>query len=164
MPNTEKWPLQSECDKFYGNPRGSHGGHVDEKWYAANIVLVPLPFLMHMGDVTIKRISIHKRCAASLISVLAKVKAQLSADTFSPFDLCYDGSFAYRSMRRGAALSMHAYGCALDIDAAHNPMGKRKMRFTRFSPWVQAFEEEGWTWGGRWSSPDGMHFQAARVS
>jgi hypothetical protein len=26
---------------------------------------------------------------------------------------------------------------------------------------VKLFAAEGWVWGGPWSKPDGMHFQAA---
>ncbi|HLC17357.1 MAG TPA: M15 family metallopeptidase [Thermodesulfovibrionia bacterium] len=28
---------------------------------------------------------------------------------------------------------------------------------------MDAFEKEGWTWGGNWKKPDGMHWQAARI-
>lgn len=155
------WPRQRDCDAFYGNPRGSGGGHVSEKWYAAHIVVIPLPFVMHMGVTRITRISIHKLCAESLSRVLAAVgrrQAELCGD-----DMAFDGSYNYRAMRGARALSMHAYGCALDIDAGHNPFRKRAMRFNRRSVWVEEFERENWVWGGRWKSPDGMHFQAARV-
>jgi hypothetical protein len=160
-----KWPLQSECNAFYGNPRGRDGGHVNEKWYSENIVLIRLPFEMRMGDIRITRISIHQHCAASLARVLAVMLDERYKDpTFSPFDLNYDGSFCYRSMRTASTLSMHAYGCAIDIDAVHNPLGKKGSRLKAMSAWVKAFEAEDWIWGGRWSRPDAMHFQAARIS
>ncbi len=75
----------------------------------------------------------------------------------------YDGSFNLRPMRGGTTLSMHAYGCALDFDAADNPFHSETHLFTADSIIVQKFEAAGWIWGGRWLSPDAMHFQAARV-
>lgn len=161
----QNWPLQAECDAFYGNPRGDGGGHVNSRWYSDNMMTVPVPFLMYFDKTPVRRIAIHHKCADSLIRVFARVQELWSADPASlhDADLHYDGSFNYRPKRGQRSLSMHAYGCAIDIDAANNPFGKRKMRFTKTSPWVVAFEGEGWIWGGRWNSPDGMHFQAARV-
>lgn len=157
------WPLQSNCDSFYGNPRGIGGGHVNEAWYSQNIVIVKLPFEMRMGTDPITRISIHKKCAASVLRVFTSVAPMLCTAAFKIPDYNYDGSFNYRVMRGGRSLSMHAYGCAIDLDAEHNPMGKKTVRFKDTSIWVKAFEAEGWVWGGRWSSPDAMHFQAALV-
>jgi hypothetical protein len=71
-------------------------------------------------------------------------------------------------MRGGSSLSTHAFGVAIDIAAPWNALGKKpgynKHSFTEKSLIVQAFEAEGWVWGGRWERrPDGMHFQAARI-
>jgi hypothetical protein len=66
-------------------------------------------------------------------------------------------------MRGGHALSMHSYGIALDWDADENEFGHKVHAFHSDSLIVQAFEGEGWVWGGRWSYPDAMHMQAARV-
>lgn len=164
------WPKQSEVDTFYGNPRGIGNSHVSNRWYVSNIVLVEVPFPLHMGDEPITHISIHKLCALSLKKILSNIKAsyayshkgnflqQMDADGVTEFD----GSYNFRLKTGGRTLSMHSYGCAVDFDAAHNPFGHRG-RFTSASPIVQAFANEGWTWGGNWHTPDGMHFQAASV-
>lgn len=54
--------------------------------------------------------------------------------------------------------SAHAYGLALDINPNQNPYGSKKI--TDMPPsFRQLFIEEGWGWGGNWSSVfDTMHF------
>jgi len=77
----------------------------------------------------------------------------------------FSGSYNYRVMRGGAVLSMHAYGCAIDLDAPRNFFHDQDPHFAHIPQVVKAFKDEGWVWGGDWSgrSKDGMHFQAARV-
>ncbi|MEI7507846.1 MAG: M15 family metallopeptidase [Flavobacterium sp.] len=77
----------------------------------------------------------------------------------------FSGSYNYRVMRGGNVLSMHAYGCAIDLDAPRNWFHDQNPHFEKVPQVLRAFEDEGWTWGGSWSgrSKDGMHFQAARV-
>lgn len=161
-PLSHAWPLQSEASDFYGPPV-----------FAENkLVHVALPFTMYMGDIVITRIRIHRRCADSLARVVqtvagayshypagAALKGAMNRDHASEFS----GSYAYRTIRGSRALSMHAYGCAVDIAASVNAHHDLKPFFSAEHPWVRAFEAEGWTWGGRWQNIDAMHFQAARV-
>lgn len=160
------WPLQRDCDAFYGNPRGA-GDTYSPKWAAANLVHVPCPWAIHIGKAPVPFITIHKNCADSLKRVLAEIwtaagkdQAKIHAWRYDE----YDGSFNYRPKRGASSLSMHAYGCAIDWDAADNAFHARKHLFTDKSPLVIAFRREGWVWGGEWStSTDAMHVQAARV-
>ncbi len=160
------WPKQSECDAFYGNPRGSTSDW-NRDWYRKNIVTVPVPFSMHMGDQRIAKISVHKKCAASLTRVLAAIWARAGHDpkTIALWGAdVFSGSMAYRPMRGRRQLSMHAYGCALDFDGTHNELGDAHGHFTPHSVLVEEFKREGWVWGGDWQGrPDPMHVQAARV-
>jgi hypothetical protein len=160
------WPHQSCVREFYGNPNS--GGHLNRAWYAANIVMVDAVLPLFYGKVAVHKIAVHKKCADSLTRVLHAVLNRYET-TPGPLALrneqgdgvlSFDGSFCFRCMRGGSSLSMHSYGIALDFDAAHNPF-HGKPRFTPASILVQEFEREGWTWGGRWRHPDGMHFQAA---
>jgi hypothetical protein len=179
------WPRQAECDACYGDPRGGAG--VNRHWEAANLVYVDAPFILwyelNAGKhVRVPRVYVHRKVADSLSRVFASVLAAyehmdkasypdhsgepLRAGAQHLMDAAgvsdFDGSFCYRIMRGGSHLSMHSYGIALDFNAAHNPFGYHGL-FKPSSPLVMAFEAEGWTWGGRWAKPDGMHFQAARV-
>lgn len=72
----------------------------------------------------------------------------------------YDGGYAWRTQRGSTTkLSMHAFGVALDFNAATNGLGEKGDMHPDV---VQVFESCGWTWGGRFKRPDPMHFQYAR--
>lgn len=160
-----KWPLQSDCDEFYGNPRGLKGNY-NPKWAADNLVHVACPWPLHIEKSPVPFITIHKKCAESLKLVLNSIWEACNKD-FKIIDKLqydvFDGSFNYRPKRGSSSLSMHAYGCAIDWDAAENPFHDRKHLFKDDSLLVVKFEAEGWVWGGRWSNPDAMHVQAARI-
>lgn len=161
-----KWPKQSECLKYYGDPVGDHG-LLNKAWYNANITSVLPPFKMHMGDIPITRIPIHRLCSVSLARVLTCLMARYDNSQVALEKAgvtCYSGSFAFRTMRGLNHLSMHAYGCAIDFNAPDNPLGSSHGLFTASSPIVDEFKKEGWVWGGDWKGrPDLMHFQAAIV-
>jgi hypothetical protein len=161
------WPLQSQCDAFYGNPRGT-GGSYSPAWAAQNLTHVPCPWVLTMDNKPVPFITIHKKCADSLTPVLGNIWNAVGQDQGAIETLHYNrysGSFNYRPMRDGYALSMHAYGVAIDWDAEENPQHSTTHLFQPNSLIVTKFKEENWVWGGDWSgaSIDAMHFQAARV-
>lgn len=53
-------------------------------------------------------------------------------------------------------ISMHAFGLAIDLNAAWNGLGKKP---TLSKGLVQCFTDNGFDWGGNWARLDGMHFQ-----
>jgi len=71
----------------------------------------------------------------------------------------YDGGYTFRLTRGGSKLSMHGYGAALDFDAPWNKLGHLP---TMLPEIIKVLRRRGWTWGGQWSRPDGMHFQFGR--
>lgn len=159
MPNN--WPHQSECSTFYGNPR-------DKNFEAHNIVSVPVPWLMVTAwdGQRVKSIRVNRRCADSLARIMAVIwsAAGKSQDVINGWGLnLYGGGYNFRTMRGGKSLSMHAYGCAVDFDPSRNQQGDDDPYLMDRPIVVAAFENEGWTWGGRWRNADGMHFQAAQV-
>lgn len=161
------WPLQKDCDAFYGNPRGINSTY-DVKWADANLTHVTCPWPLHMGKITVPKITIHVKCADSLARVLGNIWDALAHDYPKIQTLKYDqysGSFNYRPMRGGSALSMHSYGVAIDWDDQDNLQHAKKHLFQDDSLLVVKFKEEGWIWGGDWggSSIDSMHVQAALV-
>lgn len=164
---TNKWPKQSECDAYYGNPRGRNG-EASAKWEAENLVRVPVPWVLVASwdaKIRIKSIRAHKKCADSLARVLETIWRD---SDYSPAKIeswgmhLFGGGYNYRVMRGGSRLSMHSYGCAVDFDPARNGMGDKTPMFQALPTVRQAFADEGWVWGGDWSNPDGMHWQAAR--
>ena len=83
-------------------------------------------------------------------------------------------AFNYRLAVGKPKLSYHAYGRAIDINPVQNPYIKGDLvlppdaiynpeipgTIVADGPVVKAFEKRGWTWGGRWDSPnDWHHFQ-----
>jgi len=56
-------------------------------------------------------------------------------------------------------VSRHAFGIAVDINAPQNPYGETPHQDHRL---VEVMERWGFTWGGRWLVPDGMHFEFVR--
>lgn len=109
---------------------------------------------------------VHTKCAQSLSTVFERIWAASgnSQQKINEWGMnLYAGGFNFRVMRGGTALSMHSWGCAVDFDSARNAFGSRAPRFADIPAVLNAFDDEGWTWGGRWHTPDGMHWQAASV-
>jgi hypothetical protein len=164
------WPLQKDCNEFYGNP-----GNIQAQWTAweaVNLVDVPCPWKLSFIDGKIIKpvpaIRIHKKCADSLKVVLGNIWDAVGQDQSAIETLHYhefSGSYNQRPMRGGVARSMHGYGCALDFDSEENQQHSLKHLFQENSLIVAKFKEENWIWGGDWSpqSVDAMHYQAARV-
>jgi hypothetical protein len=156
------WPKQSACLKTFGNPFAPG-------WAAKNIVRVPPPFAMSMGDIHIPAIQINKIAAASLTRVLNAIADECDHDPKKLADIhatMFSGSFVLRQMRGLHTISMHAYALAIDLDAPNNALGAKAGHtfFTPDSIVVKCFEAENWQWGGRWKGrADFMHFQAAIV-
>jgi hypothetical protein len=157
------WPLQSQARQYYGNPSVNLS-----RWEKEFLVDVPCPWTLYMDKEELHSIRINKNCAASLSRVLNNVWEAVDKDQGAIETLhyhLYSGSFNYRPMRGGSALSMHSYGCAIDWDDAENEQHSQKHLFKDTSLLIVKFKEEGWEWGGDWhgASIDPMHVQAARV-
>lgn len=153
------WPKQKDCDTFYGNPRGKDG-HASVTWEATKLVRITPPFRMTYAGKPIKTVTIHRKCADSLGRVflaiwIAAGKDQTVIDRW--FVSIFGGSYNYRLKRNSNTLSMHAYGCAIDLAPEKYPMGTSKAHFA--DPVLKAFKDEGWV-----NLPkDLMHFQCAIV-
>lgn len=169
---TQIWPLQSECDRFYGNPRGGYH-KVNAIWSRNNIVKVTCPWQLYDDDnlkVKITNFSMHRKVKDSLDRIFAKAWEEIwhkDQDLVEKDNMHrFSGSFVFRSIRGSTHLSMHAYGIALDFAANLTGLGE-KYDPKKGPPmsFVKIFEDEGAVWGGRWKTrPDCMHFQFARVT
>jgi D-alanyl-D-alanine carboxypeptidase len=171
----KNWPLQSEAQNFYGNPRSKMGSVVSSAWYRANIIMVKPPFAMRMLE-PIEKFPIHKKCAEATLAWLEAVWDNASRDQREIDDWgmnIFSGSFCFRQMRGSQHLSMHAYGCAIDFDAPRNAMFNGAPNFTKLrAEVIEPFYRFGGVWGGDWNGngssrderrADGMHFQFAKM-
>lgn len=162
------WPRQIEATKFFGDPRGENGQE-NPVWVKENLVLVKVPWKIFTSwDLKEMRgIRLHRKCAASFIRISEEIwrfadKSQKIIEHYG-LHLC-GGGYNFRVMRGGSALSMHAFGAAIDFDPERNAFGDKSPRFAEFPKVIEFFGREGWEWGGFWKKKDGMHFQAARTN
>ena len=164
-----KWPLQSDCDDYYDDPRGEDG-KADPDWEKENLVQFVPPWKMIDEDTKepVPFFLFHKKAVQSLTKIFDTIwlmynkdQAAIEKDNLHLFS----GSYVFRPIRGGTHLSMHAYGVALDIAAGLNEMGKPyDPKHGLPMKVVHVFEKEKAIWGGRWHGrPDAMHFQFAIV-
>lgn len=81
----------------------------------------------------------------------------------------WDGCFNIRQKKGGKSWSLHAWGLAIDINAAWNGFNKKP---TMSKELVACFTDAGFIWGGEWGGKeatnyrgcDGMHFQLASLT
>jgi D-alanyl-D-alanine carboxypeptidase len=169
------WPIQSEADIFYGNPRSREVSVMNPDWYQSNITMIIPPFNMRMVR-PVRSFPIHIRCAEATREWLDEIWKNAGRDqhVIDEWGLStFSGSFCYRPMRGLQRLSMHAYGCAIDFDAPRNAFHDRTPHFaTLRREVVDPFLRLGGVWGGDWNGngsssderrADGMHFQFARL-
>lgn len=165
-----QWPHQNAVSVFYGNPDPDGDGVPNPSWEAAHLVTITPPYRMVLAwDVSrrLKSIRVHRKCAGSLMQVLTNIAHYFGSEQNIEENRMhlYGGCYNFRLMRGSTKLSMHSYGCAIDLDPAGNPLGRFYREKAGMIPRkvVELFKAEGWEWGGDWHRPDCQHFQAAVV-
>lgn len=132
-------------------------GTLRPEWERHELGLAKLARPLPLGwdlDVRVSQI----RCHVKLVPLFEAVFEAIDMQGLWDGLRTYDGCFAYRAKRTSSKLSAHAWGIAIDLNAATNQQGKNG----DMSPsLVQMFESQGFAWGGRWPAPytDPMHFQ-----
>lgn len=96
-------------------------------------------------------------CNRELIRALTRALENVKARGLQDLIVTWDGCFNIRpSKGNRKSLSLHAWGLAVDINAAWNGYGKTPQQEPEL---VKAFKDAGFAWGGDWRKPDGMHFE-----
>lgn len=101
---------------------------------------------------------------------LKAVSDELDAlpDKFTPYLIPSAGVYNCRNIAGSNLKSVHAYGAAIDINAAHSDYwlwskqdGKGGIPYRNRVPdeIVEVFERHGFIWGGKWYHFDTMHFE-----
>ena len=106
------------------------------------------------------------------LEALRRVIARLATHlALHPEDLAYilpcGGSLCRRTVKDTGLLSAHAFGIALDLNPKTgpywlwnpSPQAIEKARQSYPQGIVDAFEAEGFIWGGKWDAFDFMHFE-----
>lgn len=170
-------PTQSDVlagRSIYGDPRGRNPSVVSPGWYARNMVLLPVPFRMTYAGKPMRGLMFHRAAAPHFTRLfdLLLAEAKGRQETLDHWGVSINGgSFNYRLMHGLNTLSMHSYGCALDLDPARNGLWDATPRFAEFPEVVRAFRASGLCWGADWDGDgssadqrrhDGMHLQATQ--
>ena len=156
VPDPNEGPILSFAEiketfgEFVFKPRPGHGLFVavDTAWIDANIVETDIPLLGIL--------KCNKRLLPQLVGAMHELQARGLAGLVRSGDGCWSPRM---QVGNSYALSRHAYGIAVDINAAQNRYGERPRQDPRL---VEVMERWGFTWGGRWLVPDGMHFEFVR--
>lgn len=113
------------------------------------------------------RYPFHERAAPALDRVAKALEVKVKENPkLLPFLKNIGGTWSWRKISRSKNLSTHAWGIAIDINVERS----HYWRWTRRGEplkWqnkvpqeiVDAFEAEGFIWGGRWQHYDTMHFE-----
>jgi hypothetical protein len=115
-------------------------------WTDANLVTRRVPLL---GTLTC-----HRTFMRELVAAMDEVRDRGLASSIRSTAGCFNPRTVARSPTNPP--SFHAYGAAVDINAPENPFGSPPTMDARV---VAIFERRGFTWGGRFLIPDGMHFE-----
>ena len=100
------------------------------------------------------RFTCHRAVFPPLIDAMRELRARGLAGAIHNFAGCYNARTVMRSVT--GPISHHSWGAAVDINSITNPYGQPPRQHPRL---VAIMEANGFTWGGRWTVPDGMHFE-----
>jgi D-alanyl-D-alanine carboxypeptidase len=111
-------------------------------------------------------VRVHRRISPALAGVAERLAQARQADTgLDRFLRRLSGGFAARKIAGTERTSAHAFGIAIDLDKSQSDYWRwqkqRPLRWRNRFPQaiVDAFEAEGFVWGGRWYHYDTMHFE-----
>jgi hypothetical protein len=100
-------------------------------------------------------VTCHRRMMPALRSAMAELRRRGLGRLVDPAE--YAGCYAPRRIQPSGTLSLHAWGLAVDLNAASNPVGGESNQDPRL---IRAMERHGFSWGGDFPTvPDPMHFE-----
>jgi hypothetical protein len=140
--------LKAAFGEFAARPLATGSIQIQPEWVKRNITSARVRIL---GEVTC-----HEALFPQLREAMRAVVAEGLAYAIDPGDFggCYSPRFI--DSDPGGRLSHHSWGIAFDINVAENAFGSKPDLDHRL---VRVMEDSGFTWGGRWLIPDGMHFE-----
>lgn len=143
--------LKKLFGEFAGRPGDGKTIRIDPQWILANTTTARIPLL---GTV---------RCQKAIIPQMRGAFQEIADSGLGGLvrDEDFGGCFSPRLIAGdpGSGLSRHAWGTAFDFNVSRNPFGEKPTMDPRL---VAILERWGFTWGGRWTTPDGMHFEYLR--
>jgi len=154
------WPKQDEAsmNKYFGK-------------YGTNQVSLILPYQMVLAWDTgtkVSKFSCNKRVREPFERIFKRTLDHYGISEIKKLRLDYfGGCFNVRKMRGGSAMSIHSWGCAVDIDPDRNQLkwGKDKAELAKpvYEKFWDFVYDEGMISLGIEKNYDYMHFQSARL-
>ncbi|MFY2556509.1 M15 family metallopeptidase [Corallococcus terminator] len=134
-----------------------------EAMYGASKEKVDVVPLVFLGQ----RLKVHRKVAPAFERVSARLAALVAKDaSLAPFLQGVGGTFVWRNIAHTTRRSAHSYGVSIDLNTARShywewqrPRTPVRWRNAVPQALVEAFEAEGFIWGGRWYHYDTMHFE-----
>ncbi len=139
--------------EFAAKPNAHGFLRIDPAWVASHITVAEVPLL--------GRVQCNRALIPQLAGALSELEREGLGSLVHPSDYggCYSARFISENPLIG--ISHHAWGAAIDINVSTNRFGRIPHQDPRL---VQIFEQWGFTWGGDWLIPDGMHFEFVRFA
>ncbi|MGI9016613.1 MAG: M15 family metallopeptidase [Euzebya sp.] len=127
---------------------------IDSGWVGRNIASTNMMPVLN-GTVTC-----HRQMLIQMYGALSEVQAAGLAPLIDTSQ--YGGCWVARHIDFNPfkPISMHGWGLAVDMNVSTNQLGAQPTMDPRI---VAIFDRWGFVWGGRWSRPDGMHFELGAV-
>lgn len=134
----------------------------------SNLVNIVPPYPLYYCGKKVPTIRVHKLIAEPVKNALADVLAYYGLERIKKLGLDqYSGSYNYRKTSTGKAMSMHAWGIALDFAAEKNTYSMKKPKASLSKPecemWWKIWEKYGAVSLGRQCNYDWMHVQFAKL-
>lgn len=146
--------------KLFGEPGGPAEGRYMTRWEVPAQIQQGFAHVRFtaLGTVGFPKVIY---CNRMLVNWLSQALQNLIVRGHAREMQTWDGCYIIRNKRGGKSWSLHAWGLAVDVNAATNRLGARP---TLSAGFVQCWKDAGFDWGGDWKSrPDGMHFQLSRI-
>ena len=160
IPERPIWPTQSEVRRgtsLFGAPGREE-----------SLVSILPAYPLYFEGKPVRSIRVHRAIAPHVQQSLAEVLQHYGQEEICRLGLDqYGGSYNYRPTSTGNALSMHAWGIALDFAPSSNGLHVQSPRASLSHPdceaWWQIWEKHGAVSLGRERNYDWMHLQFARL-
>jgi hypothetical protein len=143
--------IKTALGEFAYSERSGSEFSPDPEYVEANIIEAEVPIL---GTVTC-----HEKIVEMLRGALGELVDSGLGHLVDPagFAGCWNPrDIRATTGRPPPGISRHAWGAALDLNAAANPVGSSGTQDPRL---IEIMLDWGFTWGGDWLVPDPMHFE-----
>jgi hypothetical protein len=114
-----------------------------------------------------QKLPVHRKVLPAFERVARRLEALVKEQpSLRPYLTHVGGTFVWRKIAHTNRQSAHSYGVSLDVNVKRSnywewARPREPVRWTNQIPQalVEAFEAEGFIWGGRWYHYDTMHFE-----